>query len=297
MTRPGSPFIDRLALARELRRYRKKSGMSLEAAASRALDASAARLSRIETGKQTVGPRDVRDLCILYGVDENRTNELLELAVAAREVGWWEEYSEIDVDESTLISYETSAAHIRQFESNAVPALLQTPEYAKMQLMNVTHWGSSHTAPEFTENLLELKERRQRTVLRTDGPRLSFIVDETALLRISSPNVASDQISTIQTIVDQCPQVELRILPIAHGLHPGQLGSFTLLSMVCQGVPDVVHVETLAGDVFINDPKEFIRFGALYRELQKLCLTPEESRRYLQRRPYLESPSEDSRRP
>ena len=38
-------------------------------AASQALDASAAKLSRMETGRQTPGPRDVRDLCKLYAVD------------------------------------------------------------------------------------------------------------------------------------------------------------------------------------------------------------------------------------
>ena len=51
-----------------------------------------AKVSRIETAARRPAPRDVRDLCALYGVDEAGTAELMQLARQAREQGWWTQY-------------------------------------------------------------------------------------------------------------------------------------------------------------------------------------------------------------
>src|SRR4051812_28189631 len=82
--RRRSSAVDRRVLASSLRGLRERTGLSLEEAASDALDASGAKLSRIETGKQLAGPRDVRDLCRLYAADDERTAHLVSLATSAR---------------------------------------------------------------------------------------------------------------------------------------------------------------------------------------------------------------------
>jgi transcriptional regulator with XRE-family HTH domain len=119
MARFRSPASDRRQLATSLRALREGAELSLEDAAFRALDASAAKLSRIETGKQIAGPRDVRDLCHLYGVDEAQTAALVGLASSAREAGWWEAY-DIHLDDYIGVGFE--ARHLEIYPDEIVAA-------------------------------------------------------------------------------------------------------------------------------------------------------------------------------
>ena len=67
----ASPTLSRLVLGKALRRLREESGVSREAAC-KTIRASESKISRLELGRTGFKPRDVADLCALYGVtDEN----------------------------------------------------------------------------------------------------------------------------------------------------------------------------------------------------------------------------------
>ena len=83
------PNMRQRRLGLELRRLRDAADLTIEQVASR-LEVSDSKVSRIETGKVTVSPRDVRDLLELYGVDRVQRDELIELSREARQKAhWW----------------------------------------------------------------------------------------------------------------------------------------------------------------------------------------------------------------
>src|SRR5260370_29573731 len=123
-----SPTVRRRELGARLRKLRAEKGLTVEQAAERLLF-SMSKLSRMETGHGIATPRDIRDLCDLYGVaDETERERLLQLAREGKQQGWWQDY---DLPYSTYVGLEEEAASIKIYDSAVVPGLLQTAEYAR----------------------------------------------------------------------------------------------------------------------------------------------------------------------
>lgn len=80
MAANNNPTVAGRRLGAELRRFRRNSGMTGTQVAERLL-ISQAKVSHMETGRRAVSPRDVRDLCMLYGVtDQHAVDSLTALA-------------------------------------------------------------------------------------------------------------------------------------------------------------------------------------------------------------------------
>ncbi|WP_324290297.1 helix-turn-helix domain-containing protein [Streptomyces antarcticus] len=72
----ADPLIRRRRLGAELRRLRESKGMkSAEAAAL--LMVSQPKISLLENGHRRISPRDVRDLCRIYGVQDQQVVDAL----------------------------------------------------------------------------------------------------------------------------------------------------------------------------------------------------------------------------
>jgi hypothetical protein len=240
----------------------------LEEAASQALDASGAKLSRIETGKQVAGPRDVRDLCRLYGVDEERTASLLSLATSAREPGWWESYG---VNDDDYVGLEAGALQVQHFANSIVPALLQTRQYAECILRDVGNPGrlKAWTSGQI-EQMLIIRETRQQVLKPVSGVRLSFVIDEAALRRVvGSAGIMDQQLKWLMEVAEY-PHVDLQILPFSAGASPGQQGSFTILTLPGEAA-DAVYLDSLGGLIFLDSARELARFRTLYDLIRNSC--------------------------
>ena len=83
-----SPTFRRRRLARRIRQLREASGLTQEAAAA-GLDMSTSALSRKETGEVATSVHEVRSMMDLYDVYDP---DLLDLARAAKQRGWWRAY-------------------------------------------------------------------------------------------------------------------------------------------------------------------------------------------------------------
>jgi phage gp46-like protein len=255
-------------LAASLRALREGSGLPLDDAASQALDASGAKLSRIETGKQVAGPRDVRDLCRLYGADEIQTAHLVSLASSAREPGWWAGYG---VDDDDYVGLEAGALRVQQFENSIVPGLLQTRQYAEQYLGYVVNQGrlKPWRVGEI-EQMLALRETRQQVLNPESGVSLSFLIDEAALRRaVGGPRIMTQQVKWIAEVAEH-PNIDVRVLPLSHGASPGQQGGFTMLTLPAEAV-DVVYLETLGGSLFLDSERELSRFRKLFETIRFSC--------------------------
>src|SRR5215467_9781876 len=121
-----SPVVRRRRLAQELRRLREAAHLTCEEVAV-ALDCSASKISRIETGRVLVSPRDVRDLLEVYGVPEDQRDRLIQLARESRQKGWWQGFGySVDPHLATYLGMEGAASEIRYYSATRIPALLQT---------------------------------------------------------------------------------------------------------------------------------------------------------------------------
>jgi transcriptional regulator with XRE-family HTH domain len=270
--RRRSSAVDRRALSASLRALREGKGLSLEEAAASALDASGAKLSRIETGKQLAGPRDVRDLCQLYGADEERTTHLVSLATSAREPGWWEGY---DVNADDYVGLEAGAISLDQFENAVIPGLLQTREYAEAYLGYVVNQGRLKPwTPAQIDQMLAIRDTRMQALNPSSGVSLTFVIDEAALRRaVGSGRIMVAQLKWIMEVADY-PHVNLRVLPLSYGASPGQQGGFTLLTLPGEAA-DVAYLETLGGLIFLDSVRELARFRRLFKVIREAC--PDES--------------------
>ena len=93
MVSEHSPTVRRRRLALELRRLREAARLTCEEVADH-LECSASKISRVETGRVSVSPRDVRDMLELYGVPAEQRESLVQLARDSRQKGWWHAFSD-----------------------------------------------------------------------------------------------------------------------------------------------------------------------------------------------------------
>ncbi|MER6983619.1 Scr1 family TA system antitoxin-like transcriptional regulator, partial [Streptomyces carpinensis] len=129
-----APTLLKLLVGVQLAGFREDAGLSQEQAA-RQLGFSAAKLSRIESGKGRRPPAeaDVHALLRLYDTDDYESSVLLKLLRRAGEPGWWQRYDKRLMPEwfDRLVGLQEAAASIRTFEMQYVPGLLQTPAYTR----------------------------------------------------------------------------------------------------------------------------------------------------------------------
>ena len=88
---------------------------------------SLSKMIRIETAKTSISVNDLKVLFSLYDItDEDRVEELVDLAQAAKQAPWWRRYSEYAPPELLeLIDYEFAASAVSQFETMFVPGILR----------------------------------------------------------------------------------------------------------------------------------------------------------------------------
>src|SRR6187455_3464565 len=89
------PTLRRRRLGAELKRCREAARLTQENV-SRHFEWHAAKVTRIETARVAVTPRDVKDLLTLYGVDDQEYREtLMALARQSREKTWLTDYRDL----------------------------------------------------------------------------------------------------------------------------------------------------------------------------------------------------------
>lgn len=277
---PASPSIRRRRLAAELRKLRDESGLSINDVAGK-LGWQASRVSRIETRQLGITAPDLRKLLDVYGADEpSYRDRLLELARRTAERGWWQSYprSLVPLDLGDLISVEAEAAAIRSYQPEAVPGLLQTPEYARA----VIRARGGATAAE-AGRLVEIRMERQQVLERTDPPppRLSVVLNEAVLRRrVGGPAVMREQLEYLMAERDHV-NVIIQVLPFDTGAHPAMAGPFVMMTFLDSADPGVVYLEQHTSSAFLEQPEELREYEGYWDALQADALSPSDTRAFL----------------
>jgi transcriptional regulator with XRE-family HTH domain len=267
----GGPTVLRILLGTQLRRLRESRGITAQEAA-RAIRGSESKISRIELGRTSVRELDIIDLLGLYGItDPAEREELLTLAGQANEPGWWHQYQDVLPGWfQAYIGLEESAESIRSYESQFIPGLLQTDEYAAAVL------ALGDFSLEEAERLVFLRKERQRR-FSSGGLRLWAIVDEVALGRpVGSPQIMRAQLEHISDVCDQ-PGFALQVVPDSAGAYAAP-GSFSILSFAVPDLPDVVYIEQLTSAMYLDKPVDVERYAAAMDRLSAIGAAPEQTK-------------------
>ncbi|MFB7982356.1 helix-turn-helix domain-containing protein [Streptomyces vinaceus] len=196
------------------------------------------------------------------------------LAVAAEQMPavdvtppWAEEY----------MGREREAVAISWFDTQVVPGLLQTEEYARALFgCRVPYLGDEEIEVQVARRM-----ERQEILGRPVPPTLSFVIWEACLRdRIGGDEVYRKQLRHLRACADR-PGISLQILPLGIDGHAGLNGPFTLLE-----TPEHQHfsyAETQRGSLLGQDPNEVSILTRKYAMLRSQALNFEETKGLLGR--------------
>jgi len=73
------------------------------------------------------------------------------------------------------------------------------------------------------------------------------------------------------------PNVTFQMIPFDKGAHPGMAGSFVHMGFEDPLDPELVYVDTLAGDIFLETDADVRRYKLMFEHLQAAALSPRET--------------------
>ncbi|MFD7298528.1 helix-turn-helix domain-containing protein [Streptomyces sp. NPDC059897] len=265
-------------LGGELLRLRDAAERTQQQAAE-AISATNSKIVKMERGWVPMRDPDIRALCEFYGLeDRSAVARLSELARLDRErrkaKGWWQQAP----NAGTLTEYiamEDAASQLRTWQLSLVPGLFQTPEYARS--LAVSEGAGVWEDPDEIEGLVEVRMRRQER-LHGDRPLQVYAVVWEAALRqlIGGVAVMRAQLKHLMSVAE-LPNVRLQVLPYHAGGHPCITGPFTIVSFAESAAVDVVHADTIASTVWVENEAESAAYSDFFDRTARLSLAQRDS--------------------
>lgn len=283
-TQTGST-VPRRQLGRYLAELRGRAGLTVRAAA-RELERSEPTMWRIEAGRTSVRAVEVKAMCDLYGADENMTSVLTSLARETKAKGWWQAYGDVLPEWFDLyVGLEAAANRFSWHELELVPGLLQTEDYARA--LTVLDHADADDAE--VERRVQLRLGRQAILRRPiDPPQLKIALRETVITAaVGGRKVMACQLRSLAE-ASELPNVDIRIVPFAAGLHPGRTaGSFEILRFPANGgglesEPPTVFTDLYTGALYLDKPSEVTRYDQAFEGIWGVSLDESESRARIQ---------------
>ena len=190
------------------------------------------------------------------------------------EKGWWHAYGDaIPEGFETYVGLEADATTPRTYESDYVPGLLQTEDYA-------------HAATPATM-LTARGMRRSKGTWRCgwsgrngDRTRCTGNMGGCQAGRgrvVGGGPVMRAQLSRLVEASNQ-PNVTLQVLPFSVGAHAGMDGAFMILGFPAPTDPDVTYVHYYTGTLYLEKPEDLARYTLMFDHLRAAALPVGQSR-------------------
>ncbi|GAA0345521.1 helix-turn-helix transcriptional regulator [Actinoallomurus spadix] len=269
------PTVRLRRLAGSLNRLRTARGLSREDVAE-ATGINKATLYRIEKAKVRPQARTLAAMLTLYEVEPDEQRALTRLLKDSSQSGWWQAYTdELPEEYSTYIEFENEARSVWNYESLYIPGLLQTEDYARA----VIPGGMPSLSRQEVDRRVQVRMERQAILDRDPALRLWAICDEAAIHRaVGGPAVMRDQLLHLVSAMER-PNVTLQVVPFNVGAHPGMPGSFVVLQF--SGDPAVVYIDSMAGNLFLEEEADVHRYTGLYEHLRAVAISPDATRKLI----------------
>lgn len=240
-----APMAARLLLGVRLRELREHSGV-LQSEAALALSGTGSKISRIEGGQVTARPRDVALLADYYQAGTALREELLALAEKSNQRGWWDApWDLLPAGVRADLSREAAADLLICYDPLAVPAVLQTADYARAIRMDLG-WERPWRAGLDARTLA----RRREIISAIDGPRVWALLTSSVLHRANDKRILQRQVAYLKEL--SAARVSVQLVPDDAPVHAMAPGPFTLLRYGHRQLPDEVLLESIEGTTLIK---------------------------------------------
>lgn len=271
-----SPIARQRELGTRLRTLRNERGMTVEEVAAELL-CSTTKISRLETAARRPSLRDVRDLCVLYELDQQMSGELMSLAREARESGWWTEYADLGLD--PLIGLEQEATSITCFSMYYMPGLLQTEEYAERIIKTVAPKMDPHVVQQRTA----ARMRRQEVLDDDNGPLYSVLLDEMVFRRgVGSPSLMAAQVDKILQLV-RSDRITVQVIPFKAGAYAAADSYFVILEFDDDSnLWPMIYIEGLTDNQYLQRGPDISRYRETVEYLRDRALDPDGSIEFME---------------
>jgi hypothetical protein len=243
----------------------------------------------MEDGHESVRFRDidVKAMLDLYQATPEERALMLALTAETRNgkrKSWWHDYTETALPEwfGLYVTLEDSAERISQYESELIPGLLQTPEYAA-ELVRIESGGTASDSD--VERRVRVRQERQELLARPRAPRLDVILNEAVIRRPFGGNLVMAAQLSHMLDVTQRANVTVRIIPFAAGGHAGAgAGAFTILDFPEDRrtgellEPPLAYLDTMTAGMYLQKPEEVEAYRLAWDDLRKKARDTEASR-------------------
>lgn len=256
---------------RELRMRAGKTGQQLAAE----LGWVQPKISKIENGKQLPTDEDIDEWARACGVSEKTTRRLHEMLAETREQyrEWRQQvrYGQIAIQQD-YDKLGREASTIRNVELLVVPGLLQTPGYAREQLMQgVRQHGAN---PDEVDAAVAARMRRQE-ILHDESKRFEFLITEAALrLGWCSAAAMLTQLERLALATMGPPHIWFGIIPFGPDLPVVPQSRFIIFD-------DRVIFEDERGERTYRDNEKVEEYGQVMDELKAEAVTDERARQLI----------------
>ncbi len=275
--------LPRRQLGRALREAREGAGFTLEQAAQE-MEIGKASVIRVEKGhNDKVKQRDVEGYGRLYGLDEQRIEDLKSLAQETATKSWWQGFRHLmRSGYSTYLGLESSASQLTFYQPMIVPGLFQLIDYARA----IERPFLPDDTPVDLERRVEVRLRRATILTRQHNPiAAEFILHECVLhTLIGSRAVMAAQLRHIADMSTR-PNITVRILPFCAGI-PGSMAPvlpYAILDFPADSrsfgtEPPIVYTEHTLGSMFFEDEADVKRYREIHDDLWRGTLDEQASR-------------------
>lgn len=268
-----APTVRLRRLVAELRRLRKAADLTREEVSERT-GINVVTLYRIETARARPQARTLASLLDVYAVRDPKRSELMTLLKESARRSWLHTFaSELPERYASYIEFEAEAEEVLNYECLFIPGLLQTERYARAAISG----SDPESTRERIESRVDARMQRQQALTKDQPLKLWAIVDEAAIRRVvGGREVMLEQLEHLLAIIE-LPNVHLQVAPFDTGAHAGMHGSFVVMNFAETVGPDLVYIESQAGDLFLEEDADIARYNLVSTHLRAGALSPSAS--------------------
>lgn len=258
MTRHGKPQWRRLG--HELRMLRKKAGMT-QVQVARALNMVDSHVSAWERGTRGMTQEQAEQLDQIFNTSGLVARAWRKMHAPDALPAWYEEVPQL----------EQAVSELREYQSQVIPGLIQTSDYAKALIRDSTPWASVTEI----DRMVESRMQRQEILDKEHPPLVSMVVEAIVITRaIGGKRVLKDQLKQVVDLIEK-GTVRFQVMPPEPESHPGASGPFRVYSFPDK--PQVASAEYMGGEQLMDEMLKVQRCVTIFGLLQSEALSPRAS--------------------
>jgi hypothetical protein len=248
--------------------------------AARVLECDRSKISRIETGQRGIRAKELRELFAEYGIADEQQAILTAMADPRGAFGWHRDYA--DVLPGAWHDYlilEAGASKISVYEAQRIPALLQSPAYARELAEADPGLADSDARDRAVEAMLA----RQKAILGDRKPEIHVVIGEAALRQeVGGRDILEGQLGLLAGISGDSGRMTLQILPFSSGAHAAVgVGSLAVLQFAEAPGLGIVHLGGVTGGVCLETQADLAVHAHVFEQLRAFALSPAQSALHL----------------